>query len=150
MCSRSTTIWPERDASKLRPVIERFGLTVGLIVHGQENGERRQAYAADVVYGTNKEITFDYLRDQTALAEARGSARRKVAELLGRTREPLLMRGLHFAIVDEADSIFIDEARTPLILSRELEAEDASLYVTALELGRPAGAATRLQHRRGT
>ena len=122
----------ERDAEKLRPVYEAFGLTLGLVIHGQETHRRREAYAADVVYGTNKEITFDYLRDQTTLAAGRGAARRRVAELFGRAREPLLLRGLHFAIVDEADSIFIDEARTPLILSAEREAEDDALYATAL------------------
>jgi preprotein translocase subunit SecA len=123
-----------RDAAKLRPVYERFGLSVGLLIHGMETHRRREAYAADVLYGTNKEITFDYLRDQTALGQARGAARRRVAELFGRAREPLLLRGLHFAIVDEADSIFIDEARTPLILSAELDADADTLYQTALEL----------------
>jgi preprotein translocase subunit SecA len=126
----------ERDADKMRPVFERFGLGVGLLIHGMETHRRREAYACDVLYGTNKEITFDYLRDQTALKAGRGAARRRVAELFGRAREPLLLRGLHFAIVDEADSIFIDEARTPLILSRELEAEGDALFATALELGK--------------
>jgi preprotein translocase subunit SecA len=124
----------ERDAAKLRPVYERFGLTLGLLVHDLPTEQRQDAYQSDVLYGTNKEITFDYLRDQTALAGGRGAARRRVAELFGRARQPLLMRGLHFAIVDEADSIFIDEARTPLILSRELKAESEGLYATALEL----------------
>lgn len=124
----------ERDAAKLRPVFERFGLSVGLLVHGMETHRRREAYARDVLYGTNKEITFDYLRDQTALKAGRGAARRRVAELFGRAREPLLLRGLHFAIVDEADSIFIDEARTPLILSAEQGVEDDALFATALDM----------------
>lgn len=124
----------ERDLAVLAPVIRRFGLTAGLIVHGQENDERRAAYACDVVYGTNKEITFDYLRDQTALGRLRGAGRRRVAELFGGRAHPLLMRGLHFAIVDEADSIFIDEARTPLILSAELPADDDGTYLAALDL----------------
>ncbi len=127
----------ERDAEKMMPVYRRFGLEVGLILHGQETPERRAAYRADVVYGTNKEITFDYLRDQTALGPHRGAARRLIRELLGAGRgEPLIMRGLHFAVVDEADSIFIDEARTPLILSAESPANDDGLYLVALELAR--------------
>ncbi len=124
----------ERDLAKLEPVYRLFGLTTGLIVEGREPPERRAAYCADIVYGTNKEITFDYLRDQAALGRNRGAARRRVAELFGRGGAPLTIRGLHFAVVDEADSIFIDEARTPLILSAEVPADDDGLYLGALEL----------------
>ncbi|HEY6815524.1 MAG TPA: RNA helicase SecA [Croceibacterium sp.] len=124
----------ERDLAKLAPVYALFGLTTGLIVEGKEPPERQAAYRADVVYGTNKEIAFDYLRDRAALGRSRGAARRKVAELFGGAGAPLTMRGLHFAIVDEADSIFIDEARTPLILSAEIPADDDGLYLSALEL----------------
>ena len=124
----------ERDLTKLAPVYRLFGLTTGLIVEGKEQPERQAAYLADVVYGTNKEIAFDYLRDRAALGRTRGLARRRVAELLGYTGQPLTMRGLHFAVVDEADSIFIDEARTPLILSAEVPADDDGLYLSALEL----------------
>ncbi len=123
-----------RDAERLGPVYRRFGLSVGLIVHDVETPARAAAYACDVVYGTNKEITFDYLRDQTALGRTRGATRRAVDRLLGRAARPLLLRGLHFAVVDEADSIFIDEARTPLILSAELPADDDGLYLAALAL----------------
>jgi preprotein translocase subunit SecA len=123
-----------RDLAKLEPVYRRFGLTTGLIVEGGEPPERHAAYLADVVYGTNKEIAFDYLRDRAAMGRDRGLARRLVAELGGRRGAPLTMRGLHFAIVDEADSIFIDEARTPLILSAEVPADDDGLYLSALEL----------------
>jgi len=124
----------QRDAEGLAPVIERFGLSCGLIIHDQENEVRRAAYQCDIVYGTNKEITFDYLRDQTALGARRGAGRRLVSALVGGGNRPLLMRGLHFALVDEADSIFIDEARTPLILSAEVPADDDGTFVTALEL----------------
>ncbi|RIV87724.1 RNA helicase SecA [Aurantiacibacter zhengii] len=123
-----------RDLAKLEPVYHLFGLTTGLIVEGMEPPQRQAAYRADVVYGTNKEIAFDYLRDQAQLGKARGAARRRVARLAGRAQSPLTMRGLHFAIVDEADSIFIDEARTPLILSQEIPADDDGLYLSALEL----------------
>ena len=124
----------ERDLAKLKPVFEQFGLSTGLIVSEREQADRRAAYGCDVVYGTNKEIAFDYLRDKAQLQRNRGAARRKLAELFGRTGAPLTMRGLHFAIIDEADSIFIDEARTPLILSAEIPADDDGLYVNALEL----------------
>lgn len=124
----------ERDLGKLQPVYALFGLSTGLIVEGREPPERAAAYRADVVYGTNKEITFDYLRDQAALGRVRGAARRRIADLFGGRRAPLTMRGLDFAIVDEADSIFIDEARTPLILSSEVLADDDGLYQSALEL----------------
>ena len=124
----------ERDLMKLEPVYRRFGLTTGLIVEGMEPPERQAAYLADVVYGTNKEIAFDYLRDRAASGHDRGLVRRLVAELAGRAGTPLTMRGLHFGIVDEADSIFIDEARTPLILSAEIPADDDGLYLSALEI----------------
>ncbi|MEO0463069.1 MAG: DEAD/DEAH box helicase [Pseudomonadota bacterium] len=123
-----------RDLEKLAPVFRQFGLTTGLVIEGMEPDARAAAYRADVVYGTNKEIAFDYLRDQAMLGKARGSARRRVARLTGRASGTLTMRGLHFAIVDEADSIFIDEARTPLILSQETPADDDGLYLSALEL----------------
>lgn len=123
-----------RDLAKLSPVYALFGLSTGLIVEGGEPEERRAAYRADVVYGTNKEIAFDYLKDQAALAHGRGAARRRVRALCGERQAPLTMRGLHFAIVDEADSIFIDEARTPLILSAETPGDDNGLYLAGLEL----------------
>ncbi|WBH15002.1 preprotein translocase subunit SecA [Sphingomonas radiodurans] len=125
-----------RDLEKLDPVYRLFGLSTGLIVQDTEPEERRQAYLADVVYGTNKEIAFDYLKDQATLANGRGLARRRVRRLCGQPCPPLTMRGLHFAIVDEADSIFIDEARTPLILSATRPAGDDGLYLCALELSK--------------
>ena len=81
--------------------VHRFlGLSVGLIVHDMESDERREAYACDITYGTNNEFGFDYLRDNMVIRES-----------------SLVQRGHHFAIVDEVDSILIDEARTPLIIS---------------------------------
>jgi len=131
-----------RDAEQLAPVYNALGLTVGLVEHGQPAPDRQRAYASDVTYCTNKELVFDYLRDRLALGPRRARARLLVdaifkTSLAGR-RQPLLLRGLHFAIVDEADSVLIDEARTPLILSgmQEGTESDASLHKTALDIAR--------------
>jgi preprotein translocase subunit SecA len=131
-----------RDAEQLAPVYQALGLTVGLVEHGQPAQERQRAYASDVTYCTNKELVFDYLRDRLALGPRRARARLLTDEIFrsgfaGR-HQPLLLRGLHFAIVDEADSVLIDEARTPLILSGAQECAEnvAGLYETALDLAR--------------
>src|SRR3978361_110279 len=87
-----------------------LGLSVGVIVHDLSDDERREAYAADVTYGTNNEFGFDYLRDNMKFDLAQ-----------------YVQRGHHFAIVDEVDSILIDEARTPLIISGTAE-ESTDLY----------------------
>jgi preprotein translocase subunit SecA len=109
----------ERDANRLRPVYGALGLTVGLVKQGDSPEARRAAYAADITYVTNKELVFDYLKDRIASAAARGDTRQKVASLFKDGSRGLLLRGLHVAIVDEADSVLIDEARTPLIISAE-------------------------------
>lgn len=127
-----------RDAAETAPVYEFFGLTVGVIETEMEPPERARAYACDITYVSNNNLTFDYLRDRIALARRRGRARRKADELL-RTRAapPLLLRGLAFAIVDEADSVLVDEARTPLILSTTADDPEAGqTYATALALVR--------------
>lgn len=90
----------KRDREWMGPVYEFLGLTVGTIVHGMEPEERKEAYAADIIYGTNNEFGFDYLRDNMVIY-----------------KENLVQRPLHYAIVDEVDSILVDEARTPLIIS---------------------------------
>ena len=89
-----------RDSEWMGKVYRYLGLTVGLVIHGQDNRERRAAYAADITYGTNNELGFDYLRDNMVIY-----------------KQNKVQRGHHFAIVDEVDSILIDEARTPLIIS---------------------------------
>ena len=94
-------------------VFRYMGLSVGLIVHGISNDERRAAYAADVTYGTNNELGFDYLRDNMVTY-----------------KQNMVQRPLHFAIVDEVDSILIDEARTPLIISG-MGDESSDLYEKA-------------------
>jgi len=131
----------ERDWSMLRPVYEALGLSAGLVRHGQPPELRRQAYAADVTFCTNKDLVFDYLRDRLALGRHRARARQLVRSLAAEDVQagtpPLLLRGLHVAIVDEADSILIDEARTPLILAgsdEQGEAVSDALYQQALEL----------------
>ena len=106
----------QRDAEWMGPIYRALGLTVGVITSGQPQAEKRAAYACDVTYGTNNEFGFDYLRDNLA------------ARL-----EDRVQRGQPFAIVDEVDSILIDEARTPLIISGPAE-ESTELYVKINEL----------------
>ncbi len=100
-----------RDAEWMGAVYRFLGLTVGCIVHDMDDEQRKAAYACDVTYGTNNELGFDYLRDNMKMS-----------------REEMVQRGHVFAIVDEVDSILIDEARTPLIISGPLD-DRADLYV---------------------
>ena len=110
-----------RDAEWMGPIYRALGLTVGTIVSGMQPADRRAAYRCDVTYCTNKEIAFDYLRDRLILWDRPGQVRLQLEQLLGGSSrlDKLVLRGLHFAIVDEADSILVDEARTPLIISSE-------------------------------
>jgi preprotein translocase subunit SecA len=101
----------QRDAGWMGPVYQFLGMTVGVIRNGQGHAEKKAAYAADVTYGTNNEFGFDYLRDNLAFRI-----------------EDQMQRGLSYAIVDEVDSILIDEARTPLIISGPSE-ESSELYI---------------------
>jgi len=101
----------KRDAEWMGKVYRFLGLTVDTIVHGLDDEQRKAAYAADVTYATNNELGFDYLRDNMKLR-----------------KDEMVQRGHAFAIVDEVDSILIDEARTPLIISGPLE-DRADLYV---------------------
>ncbi len=97
---------------------------------------RRQAYAADVTYVTNKELTFDYLKDRIATGQGQGGARHALSVALGgAVPDGLILRGLHVALVDEADSVLIDEARTPLVISAERHDEDLTAIIgRALEV----------------
>ena len=103
----------KRDAQWMGKIYRFLGLTVGCIVHELSNDERRRAYAADITYGTNNEFGFDYLRDNMVVY-----------------KEQMVQRELNYAIVDEVDSILIDEARTPLIISGQGE-KSTDLYVKA-------------------
>ena len=107
-----------RDSEEMGRVYGFLGLKTGLIVHGQNSSEKREAYAADITYGTNNELGFDYLRDNMVVY-----------------KERLVQRGHNFAIVDEVDSILIDEARTPLIISGE-GAKSTDIYDAADKLVR--------------
>ncbi len=128
----------ERDADEMRPLFAFFGLSVGVIVTGLSLEARAQAYACHVTYCTNKELVFDYLKDRVTAGGRASRAQIRIRAHLGDQKKTgLLLRGLHFAIVDEADSILIDEARTPLILAEKGDsAGDPNVYVEALELAR--------------
>src|SRR5271169_2914293 len=100
-----------RDAEWMGPIFKMLGLTVGVIVHDLDDAQRRAAYAADITYGTNNEFGFDYLRDNMKY-----------------DLKDCVQRGHQFAIVDEVDSILIDEARTPLIISGPAEESTDKYY----------------------
>src|SRR5262249_4897880 len=103
----------DRDAETMGPVFERLGLSVGCIQTPMQTEERRPAYAKDITYGTAKEIGFDFLRDRLRTgADASSGYRRRN----GAGGEAPVQRSYYFALIDEADSILIDEARTPLII----------------------------------
>lgn len=103
----------KRDKEWMGKVHEFLGLTVGVIVYGLDNDERRENYACDITYGTNNQYGFDYLRDNMVIY-----------------KKDKVQRGLNFAIVDEVDSILIDEARTPLIISGQGD-ESTDMYMRA-------------------
>ena len=130
----------ERDSEEMKPLYAFFGLSVGAIVEGMEVEDKRRAYACDVTYCTNKELAFDYLRDRMALGNLRGNLSLKMKRLIGALRgggAPLLLNGLHFAVVDEADSVLVDEARTPLVISRQVRVEaNEKLFHEALDFAR--------------
>ncbi|MET1254090.1 preprotein translocase subunit SecA [Aliikangiella maris] len=101
----------QRDAEWMGPLYEALGLSVGVILSGQDTETKRAAYASDITFGTNNEFGFDYLRDNMAFST-----------------EDKVQRDLHYAIIDEVDSILIDEARTPLIISGAVE-DSSALYM---------------------
>ncbi len=110
-----------RDPRWMEPVYDFCGVTVGCVIGDMEPAARREGYNHAVTYTTNKEIVADFLRDRLWLGNFQQAERRQIANLLGRStniERGLVMRGIHTAIVDEADSILIDEAVTPLIISR--------------------------------
>ncbi|MEL3904778.1 MAG: preprotein translocase subunit SecA [Treponemataceae bacterium] len=108
----------ERDAAWMRPVYDYLGLTVGAVLSNMDNENRKKAYACDITYGTNNELGFDYLRDNMQLR-----------------LQDKVQRGFHFAVVDEIDSILIDEARTPLIISGQAEDDTQNYFEVDKLLG---------------
>ena len=128
-----------RDAEKMTPLFQAMNLNIGCVVHGLTPPERRQAYGCDVTYATNKELVFDYLRDRLTLSDRLNASLLQTEYLHsqnGRSKR-VLLRGLHFGIVDEADSILIDEARTPLIISgTQGGTEEETFLQQALDLAR--------------
>ena len=125
-----------RDAAWMGPIYRALGLQVGTVVHGMAPPERRAAYGCDVTYCTNKELAFDYLRDRIVLRGRPSRLQLQLERLVsGEARAArLVLRGLHFAIVDEADSVLVDEGRTPLIISAPGSSAEQRLYETALGL----------------
>jgi preprotein translocase subunit SecA len=115
-----------RDAEEMGPLYRFLGLSVASVVQGMEREDRRQAYAKSIVYCTNKDLAFDYLRDGVALSGRTSRLHMAIEKLRGGAprQTDLVLRGLYFGIVDEADSVFIDEARTPLILSSSVGPAD--------------------------
>ena len=111
-----------RDADWMGSIYRFCGLRVAAVEQGMQSPDRREAYQADITYCTNKEVTADFLRDRLSLGRLQGlpsALMAKIAEGAGSGTDRLVQRGLHFVIVDEADSILIDEAVTPLIISGE-------------------------------
>ena len=130
-----------RDAEWMGPIYERLGLTVGCIQTGQSDGSRRAAYACDITYGTSKEFGFDFLRDELKRLQLGDTHRKSYEEVFlgtgGHAESETPVQRTHFyAVVDEADSILIDEARTPLIIgaNNQPTQEEAAAYYGADQL----------------
>lgn len=118
-----------RDAEEMAPLYQCFGLSLGIITHEIDLPGRRTAYKSDIVYITGKELVFDYLRDQMKLRHKQ-AIRMQVASLHStRIESQLQLRGLHFALIDEADSVLIDESRTPLIISGVQGNEEEQVFI---------------------
>jgi preprotein translocase subunit SecA len=122
----------KRDAEWMGQIHEFLGLKVGVILNSMDNDERREAYNCDITYATNNELGFDYLRDNMVIY-----------------KEQLVQRGLNFAVVDEVDSVLIDEARTPLIISGQSGKstklyEACDLLARQLERGKSSGELTKM------
>ncbi|MEX2214145.1 MAG: hypothetical protein WD768_08460 [Phycisphaeraceae bacterium] len=130
----------QRDAEEMAPIYRFCGLTVAHVIGTMPPVQRREAYTADVTYTTNKEVAADFLRDRLSLGKVHGlpaALLSKIANGMGAGTDRLVMRGLDYAIVDEADSILIDEAVTPLIISGDSpNPEQTEAYVQAAEIAK--------------
>jgi preprotein translocase subunit SecA len=128
-----------RDAAWMGPVYKFFGLSVGTITEGMAPEPRRAAYACDITYGTNKQVVFDYLKDRLLLGRDARPMHLKIEDLHAEyaRKSRLLLRGLCFVIVDEADSVLVDEARTPLIISNVGDSsQEEKIYTEAVTIAR--------------
>ncbi|RKP52313.1 preprotein translocase subunit SecA [Trinickia fusca] len=136
----------ERDAEHNAPLFAFLELSIGVVLQDMDIAKRREAYACHITYVSNKELTFDYLKDCIALGEA-SRTQQQLRELAGgRHAEPPIMRGLHIAIIDEADSVLIDEASTPLIISETLPDDlDPAIYTQAIDIARTLQAGADFQ-----
>ena len=128
-----------RDAELMQPIYKSLGLSVGTITEEMDSSARQAAYQCDITYCTSKQLIFDYLKDRLVLKQKNNNFNHLHLERLYSDEsrsEKLLLRGLCFAIVDEADSVLIDEARTPLILSRQVKNTGYKkiIYSQALQL----------------
>ncbi|MGI9341847.1 MAG: hypothetical protein ACR2QV_03300 [Gammaproteobacteria bacterium] len=131
----------QRDRELMAPLYAILGVRVGVATPDMPDATRARAYACDVTYVTNKQVAFDYLRDRVAIGHRRAAVYRSIDRMSGRPDDGnapnLLLRGLCFAIVDEADSVLIDEARTPLKLSGAAEDPiEAHVYRQAIDAAR--------------
>ncbi|HHB76421.1 MAG TPA: prepilin peptidase, partial [Desulfobulbus sp.] len=129
-----------RDARLMEPVYRALGLSVGTVTAEQDAAARRNGYRCDIAYCTNKQLAFDYLRDRILLGNDHGRMRLELERLhdTNARLDQLFLRGLCFAIVDEADSVLIDEARTPLIISRQSTGNDEKqMYAQAMRFAAP-------------
>ena len=129
----------ERDCETMLPLYQRLRLSGSPVIDGMDEQQCRRGYNADITHLTNKQVAFDYLRDRIQIGDDTGDLRFQYRQIqrqkTGPGESPLLLRGLCFAIVDEADSVLVDEANTPLIITRSLPNEDsAETYGDALFL----------------
>lgn len=128
-----------RDAREMKPLYEMLGLSVGAVTHELDPVARRGAYGCDVTYCCNKELAFDYLRDRLAVGRQPNRIQLQLERLYGDATKlrQLVLRGLCFGIVDEADSVLVDEARVPLIISGAGgQVPERHIYETALTLAK--------------
>ena len=127
-----------RDCEIMTPLYQRLGLSSASVIDGMENEVRQQNYQADIVHTTNKQIAFDYLRDRIEMGDDTGPLKfqyRQIQRQLPGAQKSLFLRGLCFALVDEADSVLIDEAKTPLIITKTIPNDESpDTYSDALYL----------------
>lgn len=128
----------ERDEQILRPLYEWLGISSASVVDGMEMEPRIQAYKCSIVHSTSQQIAFDYLRDRMAMGDDIGNMQIQFKQIQYQQQQrpsPFLLRGLCFTIIDEADSLLIDEAKTPLIISKSRQSEEQNqIYYDALYL----------------